>query len=109
MYAQGILHRDVSAGNILLSCEKSPKTGHEGFLMDVEYAHIAQSSVGVETKMHVAPVRGPGGMMMPATTRTHTKFTPIKRGAAMTVGLSLHFILFVLCNHSTQGTAQFMA
>ena len=89
LYDQGILHRDISVGNILLSSEKRPKPGHEGFVMDVEYAHIAGSSVSIETKTDVPPVRGPGGIMTAPTTRSHKRFQPVKRGAAMTVRLCL--------------------
>jgi len=85
LYDQGILHRDVSAGNILLSYEKNPQEGHEGFIMDVEYAHITRPSLNAVTTTLVAPVRGPGGVMTPSMSRTHTKFIPVKRGAAMTV------------------------
>ena len=61
LYDQGILHRDVSAGNILLSCGESPKAGHEGFIMDVEHARIKDSLMSVVTTMDVAPIHGPGG------------------------------------------------
>ena len=61
LYDQGILHRDVSAGNILLSSERNPQPGREGFIMDVEYAHITRPSLNAVTTTNVAPVRGPGG------------------------------------------------
>ncbi|KAF8577270.1 hypothetical protein K439DRAFT_1365075, partial [Ramaria rubella] len=37
---QGILHRDVSAGNIMLSAQNDPPRGSEGFLMDIEFARF---------------------------------------------------------------------
>jgi hypothetical protein len=69
--------------------------------MDVEYAHIADPLVGVETRIDVPPVRGPGGIMTAPTTRTHTKFQPVKRGAAMTVRLESYLTLTCLISHST--------
>jgi serine/threonine protein kinase len=101
LYDQGILHRDVSAGNILLSYEKNPREGCEGFITDVEYAHVTRPSLDSVTTTHVAPVRGPGGVMTPPMTRTHTKFIPVKRGAAMTVRLlALCRLLIVAFNIS---------
>ncbi|KAF7986652.1 hypothetical protein HWV62_26484 [Athelia sp. TMB] len=41
LYENGILHRDVSAGNILLAFEDNPEDGAEGFITDVEFAYIA--------------------------------------------------------------------
>lgn len=69
--------------------------------MDVEYAHIAQSSVVVETTTDVAPFHGPGGVMTPATTRTHTRFNLVEQGAAMTVRLSRYFTPLYLMQLST--------
>ncbi|KAL0950311.1 hypothetical protein HGRIS_010286 [Hohenbuehelia grisea] len=40
LYSQGILHRDISPGNVLLSLEISPRPGEEGFLTDLEFAHV---------------------------------------------------------------------
>ncbi|KAL0960122.1 hypothetical protein HGRIS_011763 [Hohenbuehelia grisea] len=38
--SHNILHRDVSTGNVLLSAEPSAKPGEEGFLADLESAHV---------------------------------------------------------------------
>ncbi|TFK36489.1 hypothetical protein BDQ12DRAFT_241892 [Crucibulum laeve] len=89
---QGILHRDISPGNIMLSSAGTqPQEGAEGFLMDLEFAHIKHSSLDITTHTAVPPVRAPGGRMTAPTQRSHTSFEDVKRGATMT------------------GTAQFMA
>ncbi|KAH8094564.1 hypothetical protein BXZ70DRAFT_975915 [Cristinia sonorae] len=48
---QGILHRDISPGNILLSVEPSPTPGEEGILMDLEFARI-QTTVTQDVQVH---------------------------------------------------------
>ncbi|ETW80096.1 hypothetical protein HETIRDRAFT_419686 [Heterobasidion irregulare TC 32-1] len=41
LYKQGILHRDISAGNILLAADPtSVPAGHEGFITDLEFAWL---------------------------------------------------------------------
>ncbi|KAF7979611.1 hypothetical protein HWV62_41936 [Athelia sp. TMB] len=45
---QGILHRDISAGNIMLSAKENPGLGEEGFLMDPEFAFINRPAVTTE-------------------------------------------------------------
>jgi hypothetical protein len=80
LYDQGILHRDVSAGNILLSSERNPQPGREGFIMDVEYAHITRPSLNAVTTTNVAPVRGPGGIMTTPMTRTPFSYAASNSG-----------------------------
>lgn len=83
LHNQGILHRDISAGNVLLG------TGNRyGFVMDLEFAHHACSSL--DTKTVIEPMRRPGGGITEQTTRTHTKFdnVSVKRGAVMTVSVA---------------------
>ncbi|KAH8094557.1 hypothetical protein BXZ70DRAFT_948014 [Cristinia sonorae] len=48
---QGILHRDINPGNILLSVEPSPTPGEEGILMDLEFARI-QTTVTQDVQEH---------------------------------------------------------
>ncbi|KIL53879.1 hypothetical protein M378DRAFT_201229, partial [Amanita muscaria Koide BX008] len=97
---QGILHRDISAGNVLLT--KTQNTPLRGFLTDLEFARIASSTLS-KPRVIVTSVIGPqnryddrGRVVSKTepTTRTHTTFestVTVKRGAGMT------------------GTAQFMA
>ncbi|KAL0946161.1 hypothetical protein HGRIS_012424 [Hohenbuehelia grisea] len=40
LWSQGILHRDISAGNIMLSASATPNVGQEGFIMDLEYCRL---------------------------------------------------------------------
>lgn len=54
LYEQGILHRDVSAGNILLSSEQNPREGYEGFIMYVEFAHIFADHISTDTDVESA-------------------------------------------------------
>ena len=85
---QGILHRDVSAGNIMLPAETPPEAGAEGFLMDLEFARVKRSSFDTTRTITVLPVRTPGGGMTASTVRSHTIFGPdVMRGAVMTVRL----------------------
>jgi hypothetical protein len=85
---QDILHRDISAGNIMLPAETPPEAGAEGFLMDLEFARIKRSSLDTTRTITVPPVRKPGGGMTAPTVRSHTIFGPdVMRGAVMTVSL----------------------
>ncbi|KAL4259824.1 Protein kinase domain-containing protein [Pleurotus pulmonarius] len=68
LIAQGILHRDISAGNIMISANDTPGVGEEGFLMDLEFARI-------DEVVHVTKV--PGGPQ-------HTTWSAPKRGIQMT-------------------------
>ncbi|KAF7976490.1 hypothetical protein HWV62_6279 [Athelia sp. TMB] len=47
LVSQGILHRDVSAGNILLT-PGDPRDGYDGFIMDVELAHLTADEIESE-------------------------------------------------------------
>jgi len=88
--AQGILHRDISPGNIMLSVETTPEVGEEGFLMDLEFAHLEQSSLNTRM-MAIHPLYVPSvGMTSPAKKSDTVSEQDVMR-AAMT------------------GTAQFMA
>lgn len=75
MVSKGILHRDISAGNIMLSSLTNPPDGMEGFLMDLEYARL--NTITEIHAMKIAPD--------PTTSATHTVFKDAKRGAEMTV------------------------
>ncbi|KAF4584862.1 hypothetical protein EYR40_001682 [Pleurotus pulmonarius] len=68
LVAYGILHRDISAGNIMISADDNPAEGEEGFLMDLEFARIDEI-------VHVTKV--PGGPQ-------HTTWSAPKRGIQMT-------------------------
>ncbi|KAF4580507.1 hypothetical protein EYR38_003105 [Pleurotus pulmonarius] len=46
LLAHGILHRDISAGNIMISASSNPVAGEEGFLMDLEFARIDKPTHG---------------------------------------------------------------
>ncbi|KDR76948.1 hypothetical protein GALMADRAFT_246089 [Galerina marginata CBS 339.88] len=84
---QGILHRDISTGNIMLPVQTPPEPGAEGFLMDLEFAHVERNAI-----KNVSPKCMPGGGMTSPAVSTKIYFGPdVLRGAAMT------------------GTAQFMA
>ncbi|PPQ83145.1 hypothetical protein CVT25_005388 [Psilocybe cyanescens] len=96
----GVLHRDISAGNVLLTETQDPRS--RGFITDVEFAHLSSSSiqkpqVRVESTIGTQHKYNDTGKLLSITeptTRTHIKFEPkakIQRGAVMT------------------GTAQFMA
>ncbi|KAL6298072.1 hypothetical protein BKA93DRAFT_744886 [Sparassis latifolia] len=92
LYQQGILHRDVSAGNVLLSA----KPGGSAFITDLEFAYLVAKTVIPQTTvtLPVSPRLHPSGKYTEPTTRIHTTFgaeKPVLRGAAMT------------------GTVQFMA
>ncbi|KAF8147890.1 hypothetical protein B0H34DRAFT_834054 [Crassisporium funariophilum] len=91
-HSAGILYRDISADNIMLSVDITPDVGAEGFLMDLEFARLKRSSLDTKTTIAVPPLRMPGGGMTSPTIRSHTICGPdVMCGAAMT------------------GTAQFMA
>jgi len=79
----------------MLPVETPSETGAEGFLMDLEFAHVERhtlDTLDVTTKRDVSPKRMPGGGMTTPAISTKNSFGPdVLRGAAMT------------------GTAQFVA
>lgn len=98
---QGILHRDISAGNIMLPAETPPEAGAEGFLMDLEFARVKRFSLDTTSMITVPPVRKPGNGMTAPTARSHTIFGPdVMRGAVMTVSLSHHHGAVYLLNNN---------
>ncbi len=74
LFSKGILHRDISAGNIMLSSLANPRPGMEGFLMDLEYARL-DSIAEISTMKSEAKTPG----------ATQTVFKDARRGAEMTV------------------------
>ena len=91
---QGILHRDISAGNVLLTNTQDGPL--RGFITDLEFARVASSTITtrrVTVKSTVGPQnkyndRGRFLSVTEPTTRTHTTFEStltVKRGAEMTV------------------------
>ncbi|THH03603.1 hypothetical protein EW146_g10385 [Bondarzewia mesenterica] len=83
LWKQGILHRDISAGNILLAADPdNAEPGHEGFLTDLEFARVHGEVFGSTTTRETVPSRD--GLEL--LERRKTKFTTssAQRGAAMT-------------------------
>lgn len=77
---QGILHRDISAGNILLAVGVAEE-GKEGFITDLEFARLRQ----IRQSRSMA---NDDGSKVTATT-----WTDAGRGLLMTVGPSLTPVL----------------
>ncbi|TDL20615.1 hypothetical protein BD410DRAFT_899351 [Rickenella mellea] len=107
LFKQGILHRDISGGNILLSASPNPNPGCEGFITDLDLARVGTPTLNtVDTvKSSVDSVRGPSGIYTQPTTRTHSKFETVSvpHGAAMsgTVQFMAVEILDGIIYHST--------
>ena len=90
---QSILHRDISAGNVLLTNTQDGPL--RGFITDLEFARVASSTITtrVTVKSTVGPQnkyndRGRFLSVTEPTTRTHTIFestVTVKRGAGKTV------------------------
>jgi len=79
----------------MLPVEIPPETGAEGFLMDLEFAHVERNTLDITTKRDVSPKRMPGGGMTTPAVSTKISFGPVVlRGAAMTVNLS-HYLLLL--------------
>lgn len=80
----GILHRDVSAGNILLSVNRDEQQAW-GFLTDVEYARMrdeTRTEEVVEAPLGYGPVNPKfSGSMI----RVKTVYTQFMNGAAISV------------------------
>ncbi|KAI0058535.1 hypothetical protein BV25DRAFT_1829977 [Artomyces pyxidatus] len=89
LFDQGMLHRDVSAGNILIAKDAaSAPPGCEGFINDIEFVTIPEN-VEIRTKEKVAPVPlwGTGaralGLMTPETERSRVSFPQTSETAIM--------------------------
>ncbi|THH18784.1 hypothetical protein EW146_g2276 [Bondarzewia mesenterica] len=83
LWKQGILHRDISAGNILLAANPdNAEPGHEGFLTDLEFARVHGEFFTSTTTRETVLSRDGLELME----RSKTKFTTssAQRGAAMT-------------------------
>ena len=50
LFQQGVLHRDISAGNILLSANPHPKSGEEGFITDLDLAKVLHEKFQVSAE-----------------------------------------------------------
>ncbi|KAF8584263.1 hypothetical protein K439DRAFT_1616870 [Ramaria rubella] len=74
---QGILHRDINPGNVLLGSNSS----YPGFLLDMDCAHITYSTsyTTIRREIEVAPIRGRGGMMTEPMKATHVKFSNVSK------------------------------
>ena len=95
MFDMDILHRDISAGNVLLT-----ETPNGGFVTDLEFARQIIQRPFVTNLINFKPPipSRTGGYTIPteATTRTHTRFettATVKRGAVMTVS---HFYVSIV-------------
>lgn len=63
LFENGVLHRDISAGNILLAFDSdTTKPGSEGFITDLDYAHIERNSPLMSKRVEQA--------LVPAAERT---------------------------------------
>jgi hypothetical protein len=83
---QGILHRNICAGNILLT--KTQNGPLRGFITDLKFARIASSSITSIGPQNRYDDRGRLLSVTEPTTRAHTTFestVTFKRGAGMTV------------------------
>lgn len=114
---QGILHRDISAGNILLRDSQNPLPGHEGFITDFEFASLNH---GFERREIVEKVpstpryndRGALLYTMPPTTRQRVHFSSTDAPQGHQMIVSVPFVMDKLHTHprvADQGTLQFMA
>ncbi|KAH9896108.1 hypothetical protein C8Q73DRAFT_789892 [Cubamyces lactineus] len=78
---QNILHRDISAGNILLA-EDSSRQGSAGFLTDLDLARL-EPDVEVKITETVSPPKGYGAIpphLHGISTRTTNKYSGSRRG-----------------------------
>ncbi|PPQ67748.1 hypothetical protein CVT26_007035 [Gymnopilus dilepis] len=111
LWDQGVLHRDVSAGNVLLSQKFAQATGLSdppttGFLMDVEFAHFKEATYDKTTKTAIPPIRRPGGYMTERTERTRVDFgQTVLRGGVMTG--TAHFMATLLLHAMDEGITNF--
>jgi serine/threonine protein kinase len=91
---QGILHRDISAGNVMLT--EAQNTELRGFITDLEFARFEKSTVETKERTVERPVipqkkyadRGESYTTTDSAISKHTTFqsvVTIKRGAGITV------------------------
>lgn len=95
LWNQGILHRNISAGNILLATDPSnalPR--HEGFLIDLELAAVKGHAV-VDAQLSDVRDR-PTRDLTIKTPAFIDESSQAQGGAAMTVQL-IHDMIIVLC------------
>ncbi|THH07610.1 hypothetical protein EW146_g9263 [Bondarzewia mesenterica] len=87
LYDQGILHRDISAGNILLAAHPlNAPQGHEGFITDLEFARVEGEILTAESTVEQVPSMINLNDSTVPMTRVRTQFTSAgaQRGAIMT-------------------------
>ena len=94
LYKQGILHRDISPGNVLISA--NPNDPSRGFVTDLDLARIGSETllvanvvktvVGPQKRLNDRGYVIPGSLTLPVVSK-HTRFktVEVKRGAVMTV------------------------
>ncbi|KAG1719046.1 hypothetical protein EDB19DRAFT_755780 [Suillus lakei] len=103
---QGILHRDMSPGNIFLGSLGCAE-GWEGFVADLELASVAQPETETIVTLHPLPPSA-GQLNTRGVFREDTVASSSKApGAEITVRLL--FSLLASTEHYVQGTALFMA
>ncbi|KAF8589555.1 hypothetical protein K439DRAFT_367510 [Ramaria rubella] len=108
----GILHRDISAGNIMLAVEGGEPAG---FLMDIEYAYASNPSFQPATTVMVpyenateagyAKARDKSQFPSHSGHNLHTTFDeqiPVKRGAPLTGTLQFMAYRIVMAIYSKQ-------
>lgn len=87
---QGILHRDISPGNILLAGDAAAEPGGQGFIADLEYAQVGNDVLKLEP--HLLSAGKPAGL--PETScatrpesakRSKSSSNPVLRGAEISV------------------------
>lgn len=93
----GILHQDISIGNVFLSKDNEPEPGAEGFVADLDYARTPNVLKSVTKRVAYPPQKNPEHFNIPKTdfgNRQHTVYTtdPALRGAVMTVS-TLHVLV----------------
>ncbi|GJJ15493.1 hypothetical protein Clacol_009771 [Clathrus columnatus] len=103
---QGILHRDISAGNVLLSSNPNAPDSQKGFLTDLEFARIDDGTLETKNIIPVPSLFNPNRVkeMTAPTTRTHTTWTPPPRGAVLTG--TVQFMALELVSSLSQTTRQ---
>lgn len=85
LFNEGMLHRDISPGNILLNEDKESDV--HGLLCDIEFALVLKGSI------HCTSITTE--YVSESQTRDHVRFhdeVEVKRGAPMTVSSSLDII-----------------